>query len=322
MNIFEVETNTRKTELKSLFEEFNYSLTDDAFNVFEQMMAEADDFDPFSYMDQAELKIEPKDCVLTFGKSNEKLAHLNIVYLSLPAGYTCPMAAGCKTFAHKHGGKFKSSGMSILDQGGDMRCYAASTEARYPNVRNTRWTNYDLLRNADSMADLLANSIDYYNSKNPNITIFRIHESGDFFDQEYFDAWIEVANRFPRILFYAYTVSVNFWQQRKDEIPSNLRLTASQGGKGDDIVDKEGFRKAVIVQDEGAAIEQNLHVDVADFLAVFGDKDFALLLHGVQSKKSGKSSQAMKNSAILKGYAKKMQVSPEKITALLNKYLR
>jgi len=324
MHIFEVERNSSKNELKSLFETHNQPFTENAFNVFEKMIIEAEDdeFDPFAYMDTAELDIDPADCVLTFGKTNAKMSKMNIVYLSLPAGYTCPFAAGCKTFAHKQGGKFKSSGKSILDAGGDFRCYAASTEAQYKNVRNSRWSNFDLMRESDDMAQLISRSIKFYNSNNPDISIFRIHESGDFFSQEYFNAWIEVANMHPQILFYAYTVSLPYWQDRKDDIPTNLRLTASQGGMRDDIIDKEGFRKAVVVKDEGEAIEKNLNVDVADFLAVFGDKDFALLLHGVQSKESKQTAASMKNSAILKGYAKKLNIAPDRLKSLLAKYTR
>ena len=77
-------------------------------------------------------------------------------------------------------------------------------------------------------------------------------------------------------------------------------MIASKGGTKDEIIDKEGFRKAVVVADQGEAIKQNLHIDVGDFLAAFGDKDFALLLHGVQSKASGQSAQSMANSALLK----------------------
>lgn len=313
--------DTFKEGLQNIFEAHNKVLTEKAINVFETMLVENDDFDPFSYIDKAEIEIDEEDCVLTLGKSNEKLANMNIVYLSLPAGYTCPFAAGCKTYAHKKGGKFKSSGKSILDAGGDMRCYAASTEARYPNVRESRWSNYELLKATDDMAGLISRSIIYYNMHNPDIKIFRIHESGDFFSQEYFDAWIEVANRHPNILFYAYTVSLPYWQDRKDEIPKNLRLIASQGGLRDDIIDKEGFRKAVIVQDKGEAIKKNLNIDVADFLAVFGDEDFALLLHGIQSKESGMSGIAMKNSSLLKKYAKTLRIAPDRLIKLLGKYV-
>jgi len=242
MNIFEVQQHSRRNELKGLFEQHNKQFSNKAFHVFEQMLAEADgeeEFDPFDYLDQSEVAIDDDDCVLSIGKSNEKLGKMNIVYLSLPAGYTCPFAAGCKTFAHKKGGKFKN-GMSISDVGGDMRCYAASTEARYKNVRNQRWSNYELLKKADNMGDLLIRSIKYFNQNNPDITVFRIHESGDFFSQEYFDAWIETAHAFPGILFYAYTVSLPYWQKRKNEIPKNLRMIASVGGKADDIIDNNG----------------------------------------------------------------------------------
>lgn len=327
----------RRKELSGLFEQYNKTLTDNAFRVFEQMTAEADDdeentgadviptataeFDPFDYLAKSEIEIDDEDCVLTLGKSNEKLGKMNIVYLSLPAGYTCPFAAGCKTLAHRRGGKFKN-GLKIKDVGGDMRCYAANTEVQYPKVRASRWSNFDLLRKSDNMADLLARSIDYFNVNNPNITVFRIHESGDFFSQEYFDAWIETARSYPKILFYAYTKSLSYWQARKDEIPKNLRLIASEGGKTDEIIDKEGFRKAVVVTDQGDAIKQNLHIDVGDFLAVFGDNDFALLLHGVQSKESGKTSQSMANSALLKKYAKRLNLAPQKLAKLFAKYTR
>lgn len=294
-------------------------------NVIDEMskLMEEDDFDPFSHLVQKE-RISPKDdCVLTFSKGNDKLQHLNVVYVSLPAGYSCPFAKACKSVAHKHGGKFKDTGQSIKDFG-DIRCYAASTELYSPASRRLRWRNFHLLQefkgDPEGMANLILRSLDFYESENAPIRIFRIHESGDFYSMDYLDAWIIATQKRSDILFYAYTKALPLWKERKDVIPRNLRLIASEGGTHDDLINKEQFRKAVIVKDKAEAIERRLNIDVNDFLAAFGDEDFALLLHGVQSKEGGMTSQANKNSKILKKAAKELQVPPSEVEKLLRKY--
>ena len=301
------------------------NLTEDAklITTIGRLMEEDEEFDPFGHLVAAD-KIDVKDdCVLTLSKGNDKMQHMSVVYLSLPAGYTCPFADICKSTAHKHGGRFKDTNLAIKDFG-DVRCYAASAEVAYPNVRKARWRNYDLLRkykgDVNGMAKLIVNSLNFFEQKNPQIKLFRIHESGDFWSQEYFDAWLLAVQARPDILFYAYTKALPLWQARKDEIPSNLRLIASEGGTHDDLIDKEQFRKAIIVQDQGEAIEKRLHIDANDFLAAFGDQDFALLIHGVQSKGSGNTRQAKINSKILKDAAATLKIPPGEIERLLLHY--
>jgi len=294
-------------------------------NTIGRLMEEEEEFDPFGHLIAADKIDVEDDCVLTINKGNDKMQHMNVVYLSLPAGYTCPFADICKSTAHKRGGRFKDNNLAIKDFG-DVRCYAASAEVAYPNVRKARWRNYDLLRtfkgDVNGMAKLIVNSLAFFEKKNPQIKLFRIHESGDFWSQEYFDAWIKAAQARPDILFYAYTKALPLWAARKGEIPSNLRLIASEGGTHDDLIDKEQFRKAIIVQDQGEAIEKRLHIDANDFLAAFGDNDFALLLHGVQSKGSGNTAQSKRNSAILKKAASNLKIPPGEIERLLLHYTR
>ena len=273
------------------------------------------DFDPFSHLVSSDTIEEKTDCVLSFSRGNDKLKQLDVVYLSLPAGYTCPMADICKSMANRKTGK--------ITDFGDIRCYAASAEARYPATRERNWRNFDLLRkfkgDVQGMADLILRSIEYYEAHNPPIKLFRPHESGDFFSQEYFDAWIEVAKARPDILFYAYTKSLHFWEKRKDVMPKNLRLIASEGGKVDELISKNQFRTAIIVKDTGEAIKRRLNIDVNEFLAAFSEEDFALLLHGTQSKKVGTNPQSLKNAKILKA-AKKLRADPEEINRLFQYY--
>ncbi len=238
---------------------------------------------------------------------------------------SCPFAKVCKSLTHRHGKK-AFGGKAIKDYG-DVRCYAASAEVAYPTVRRMRWRNYDLLMSvgkkggAQAMADLLVRSLRHYEQNNGAIRVFRIHDSGDFFSPDYLDAWIECAKAMPGVLFYAYTKSLSFWANRKSEIPKNLRLIASEGGKEDELIGKEGFRRSVIVKDSGEAIQRNLNIDVNDFLAAFGDKDFALLLHGVQSAESGQTRQSFANSKIIKNAASKFHTSPGKIEKLIKLYI-
>lgn len=286
-----------------------------------------EEFDPFSHLDvDSEEDIDPdEDCLLTISQPNSKLGQIQAPSLSLPAGYSCPFAKVCKSLAHRHGKK-AFSGKAIKDYG-DVRCYVASAEVAYPAVRKMRWRNYDLLMSvgkkggAQAMADLIVRSLRHYEQNHGAVRVFRIHDSGDFFSLDYLDAWIECAKAMPGVLFYAYTKSLSFWANRKSEIPKNLRLIASEGGKEDELIGKEGFRKSVIVKDSGEAIKRNLNIDVNDFLAAFGDKDFALLLHGVQSAESGQTKQSFANSKIIKNAASKFHTSPEKIEKLIKLYI-
>lgn len=190
---------------------------------------------------------------------------------SLPAGWTCPGAKECLCKANRETGK--------VTDGPDtkFRCFAASDE-RYTATRMARWHNFELLKgkSTEEMVDLL----------HPNLPkaarIVRIHVSGDFFSQSYFDAWLQVARQNPETLFYAYTKSLKFWVERLDNIPENMKLNASRGGLLDALIDKVGLKSAEVVLSEGEADAKNLRIDHDDSLAYGQDKSFALLIHGTQ----------------------------------------
>lgn len=314
-------------ELVSVFAAHNklsWNLEEDIKYIdnFYRLLTEDDNFDPFSHLKDTGKIDEEEDCVLTISQPNSKLGQIQAPSLSLPAGYTCPFANICKSVARKPG---SSSEKAITDLG-TVRCFAASDEMVYPSLKRMRWRNFDLLQDThrksgiSGVVDLLVKSIAFYEQKKGNIRVFRIHDSGDFFKQWYLDAWIEAAKAMPEILFYAYTKSLPFWKERKSDIPKNLRLIASEGGKADELIGKEGFRKAVIVKDMGEAIEKKLNVDVNDFLAAFGDKDFALLMHGTQSAESKNTKQARANSKMIKDAAAKFKTSPKEIEKLIQFY--
>jgi hypothetical protein len=126
----------------------------------------------------------------------------------------------------------------------------------------------------------------------------RLHVSGDFFSQDYFDAWMTVAQQNDDVIFYAYTKSLPFWLARGAVLPKNMRLVASRGGKWDNLIQTNGLRAATVVYSEAEAAELGLPIDHDDSHAYAGHSNFALLLHGTQpaSSQAAKAWQALKSS--------------------------
>jgi hypothetical protein len=214
--------------------------------------------------------LQISDQALTFGKGNAKLSK-EIATFSLPAGHTCPGALQCMARADRLTGQI-SDGKDAT-----FRCFAASQEAAFTSVRESRWHNFELLRGKSraAMAELISRSL-------PDAPIVRIHVGGDFFSQAYFQAWCDVARSHPGVRFYAYTKSISVWQKCLAEVPSNLILTASEGGRFDALIGDRKRAKVVFSEEQAAAL--GLELDHDDSHAYEGGASFALLLHGTQAK--------------------------------------
>ena len=108
----------------------------------------------------------------------------------LPAGkaYSCPGATSvCETV-----------------------CYAGKLEKVFPTVKKNLLHNWDLLRNADmqEMYSLISEMIAEFKTdcvKRNAPMQFRIHWDGDFFNDEYTQAWKLVIEEQPDIQFWVYT---------------------------------------------------------------------------------------------------------------------
>ena len=225
------------------------------------------------------------------GKGNAKLASLGgkVYTFSLSSGWSCPAAHDCLSKAVAKDGK-----MAIKDgPHTKFRCFSATQEVVYKAVRDQRQHNFDLLRKANkegNMPNLIEQSLP------KDATIVRIHVGGDFFNKDYMSAWLTVARLNPTIIFYAYTKSLHYWIALMSEIPANMKLNASKGGKFDHFIDLHGLKYAEVVYTEQEAIDKGLEIDHDDSHAFLQDKSFALLLHGVQPKGSaaGEALKALK----------------------------
>lgn len=242
---------------------------------------------------------------LKFSQGNAKLKQRLI--FSLPAGKTCPGAVFCKSFA-----VLQDNGKRKIQDGKqtEFRCFAASSEVQYDAVYNLRASNMELLMRSvieGSMVDLINASVQHHRKKNTKLV--RIHESGDFFSRGYLNAWIEVAKQNPDLKFYCYSKSLDFFLDLV--LPENFYLTASYGGKFDHLIDQGLFpRYAKVYKTEEEAIADGLEVDHDDSHC-FGDKPFALLVHGTQPKGSewSKAIAERRKSNKFTGYSSKTAVS-------------
>ena len=124
-------------------------------------------------------------------------------------------------------------------------CFSASQEVQYTNVYNLRKNNYDALRRLD-VKEMVKEIL---SAMPKDMGVCRIHVAGDFFNEDYFYAWLVVANLNPHILFYAYTKSVKYWIANMDFVNerSNFVLTASYGGREDGLIGSQNLRSAKVI---------------------------------------------------------------------------
>jgi hypothetical protein len=219
--------------------------------------------------------------MLKFSNSgNAKLK--NIISFNIASGWSCPFADKCLSKADPVTGKITDGPKT------EFRCFSASQESLYPAVRKQRMGNFEALRKLRTVGEM----VQEINSALPKVKrsgegkIVRLHVAGDFFNQNYFDAWLEVARLNPERVFYAYTKSLQYWVNRLGQIPVNMKLNASVGGKQDNLIEMYGLKSAVVVYSEAEAADKGLEIDHDDSHAYAQDESFALLLHGTQPKGS------------------------------------
>ena len=253
--------------------------------------------------------------MLKFSKANAKTQALandaelaeylqgnrKIYSLDLLSGWSCPHAKDClsKAIVQDNGKRKIKDGRHTK-----FRCFSASQEVQYTNVYNLRKHNFDMLRklSCGEMVDMINQSLP------TNAGIVRIHVAGDFFSQQYMEAWYTVALLNPSILFYAYTKSLRFWLAINEfPILHNFVLTASYGGRHDHIIEQFNLRSAKVVFSEAEAAELGLEIDHDDSHAAkpsLRNNSFALLIHGTQPAGS-EASTALKKLKGKGSYSRK-----------------
>lgn len=220
---------------------------------------------------------------LKFSKDNSKmheLAHMlgvkktHVTSFDIPAGFTCPAASLCQTYANKRTGKLTHGAHSKFN------CYASKIESAFPSARRAHWYNFEAIRacknDVTAMRDLILASIP------KSAKIVRIHSSGDFFNTAYFHAWAEVAWARPDLVFFGYTKVLPLLQMPR---PSNMHLVYSHGGNYDIEAAKLQVPTCYVVKDIAEAEAMGIPVACAystspdDYNYIIADKSFAIVIH-------------------------------------------
>ncbi len=151
-------------------------------------------------------------------------------------------------------------------------CYAKQGTYRFKNVIAARMKNLELSQNMYfvdwAVADL---------ERMRNVNAVRIHDSGDFYNQEYLDKWIAIATMLPHITFYGYTKSLHL--DMKD-CPDNLRIVQSLGGKHDKLVNLGKSHSRIFSNDESRINAGYVDGNVNDVPAIEGVTNIGLVYHG------------------------------------------
>lgn len=230
-------------------------------------------------------------------KNNRKVYSFDLL-----SGHSCPFAQDClaKVVVQPDGKKKLIDGPDT-----EFRCFSASQEVIFPGVYNHRSGHFDALRGKTEMEMFST----LWNMLPDNAGIVRIHVAGDFFNQQYFDAWLNIARHKPDVLFYAYTKSLPYWVNRIAVIPDNFVLTASRGGRMDHMIEQYELRSVKVVFSEAEAKKLKLEIDHDDSHAAIPrsrNKDFALLIHGVQKagSKAGKAMSELRKKGVAFSYSR------------------
>lgn len=188
---------------------------------------------------------------------------------SIPAGSTCPGAAGCL-----------------------RGCYARSGNYMYVNVAKRLYINWlSLGKSKQSATVTILNAVRawyYKNHKSYACTyLVRIHDAGDFFAQFYLDAWTQAIKTFNEesapeheVIFYGYTKSLHLNFSEFLSLP-NVRFVQSLDGKYQP--DWDHGVAAIVPKDSeitGSWVDANGDEGIQDLAVIDGHKRIALTYHG------------------------------------------
>jgi len=147
-------------------------------------------------------------------------------------------------------------------------CYARNGTYLFRNVRGRHIQNleYTLYHLEEWQAQMLS-EVQHKKMIGKHV---RIHDAGDFYNDEYLLAWLEIARQTPDVTFYCYTKEVSrFKRLVEPNCPVNFRYLYSMGGKEDHLIDKEVDRHADVFPDDVAILDAGyMNQDASDLLAI------------------------------------------------------
>ena len=189
-------------------------------------------------------------------KKSSKLNNASIYAFDIPAyktktgKITCPFAKDCIKY-----------------------CYAQKGAYTWSPAQNKHNENYKATK-LNNFIDIVQDEI----NRKRKITHIRVHSSGDYYSPKYLDKWLTIARNNPNIIFYSYTKSIPL--VNKVNLPKNYLMIYSEGGKQDNLINKNEHRHAKIFNNEKELLKAG-YIDASgdDLLALTPNKKVGLIFH-------------------------------------------
>ena len=184
-------------------------------------------------------------------------------YLSSTGLKTCPNAGACA-----------------------KGCYALAGAYRFSNVAQA-FERRLAATQSDSFIDAMLSDIDKQRAER-----IRIHDSGDFYNEEYLDRWLKIMRARPHVEFYAYTKMVSLFNRRKNDLPKNFTLIYSFGGTEDKLIDVDKDRHSLVFETV-AQLKACGYADASnqDDIALGKNPKIGLVYHGTKNIENTKWSK-------------------------------
>ena len=189
-------------------------------------------------------------------KKSSKLNNASIYAFDIPAyktktgKITCPFAKDCIKYCYAQKGAYT---------------WSPSQNKHNENYKATKLNNF---------IDIVQDEI----NRKRKITHIRVHSSGDYYSPKYLDKWLTIARNNPNIIFYSYTKSIPL--VNKVNLPKNYLMIYSEGGKQDNLINKNEHRHAKIFNNEKELLKAG-YIDASgdDLKALTPNKKVGLIFH-------------------------------------------
>lgn len=147
-------------------------------------------------------------------------------------------------------------------------CYARNGTYNFSNVKARHTANLEYV--IDDPQGWFAQMLEEVNHPRMRGKYVRIHDSGDFFSEDYLRLWLKIALLTPDVTFYCYTKEVSMFKRIVEyDCPKNFRYLYSLGGREDYLIDLELDRHADVFPDDAAILEAGYsNQDASDLLAI------------------------------------------------------
>jgi hypothetical protein len=174
-------------------------------------------------------------------------------------------------------------------------CYARKGTYRFSNVLNAHMRNLMLiLESLPEWERAMSRELDHPKFHDAHV---RVHDAGDFFNDQYLEAWLRIITDHPHTVFYCYTKEVGrFRRIVEPRTLPNFRYVYSYGGRQDSAI-MDSDRRCDVFPSNESLEDAGFHDQKdSDLLAIYGPTEVGIVINnhpGAVKRMDGQSLRQM-----------------------------